>query len=199
FQDGQIDLKAVAASNGLNLTDRFQIKFGFYDNFSFNPSSISGGDGYAIDDVALTCVPSGLTVTQLVDNPNPQPGEAMNFQIIVTNNASITATNAIINFIMASGLQLNGDVVVDGVTAVSGSAPPLVASGLTVVPQQAITIIVPAMLDDDIPPGTVLENKVFVTSDQFGSPPPFKQTVTVSSGSFQLFIPLVILSETKNP
>jgi uncharacterized repeat protein (TIGR01451 family) len=192
FQDGQIDLKAVAASNGLNLTDRFQIKFGFYDNFPFNPSSISGGDGYAIDDVALTCVPSGLAVTQLVDNPNPQPGEAVNFQIVVTNNAPITATNAIINFIMASGLQLNGDVVVDGVTAVSGSTPPLVASGLTVAPQQTITIIVPTMLDDNISPGTVLENVVFVSSDQFGSPPPFKQTVTVSSGSFQLFIPLVI-------
>lgn len=192
FQDGLVDLKAAVADNGLSLTDRFQIKFGFSDNFPFNPGSISGGDGYAIDDVALACVPSGLAVTQLVDNLNPQPGDALNFQIIVVNNETITATNAVINFIMASGLQMNGDVVVDGITAVSGTAPPLVASGLTIAPQQEITIFVPTVIDANLAPGTVLENVVIVSSNEFGSPPPIKRTVTVSAISYQQFIPFII-------
>ena len=192
YQDGTIDLRAVATVNDLTLTDRFQIKFSFSDNFPFNPSTLSGGDGYAIDDVTLTCVPSGLAVTQEVDNLNPQPGEAINFQIIVTNNETIAATNAVVNFLMAAGLEMNGEVVVDGVTAVSGNEPPLLASGLTIGPGQELIITVPTVVANDLPPGTVLENVIIVSSSEFGSPPPVRQTIVVSSGSYQLFIPFAI-------
>ena len=195
YQNGLVDLKTFAVDNGLTLTDRVQIKFGFYDNFPFNTSSISGGDGYAIDDITLTCVPSGLAVTQLVDNLNPQPGEAVNFQIVVTNNETITATNAVINFNMATGLEMNGPVVVDGATAVSGtvsSDPPMLASGLTIGPKQAISIMIPTVVADDIAPGTVLENVITVSSNEFGSPPPTKQLIVVDAGGYQLFIPFVI-------
>lgn len=195
YQSGIIDLKAFAANNDLTLTDRFQIKFNFYDNFPFNPVSLTGGDGYAIDDVVLTCLPSGLAVTQVVDTVFPQPGEAVTFQILLTNNETIAATNADVNFIMASGLQLNGEVIVNGATAVSGtlgSTPPLLASGLTVAPGEIIVFTVPAVVADNVTPGTLLENVILVSSDEFGSPPPVSQTLTVSSGAYQLFVPLVI-------
>ncbi len=55
FQDGSIDLDAAADLAGLTLVDGFQIRFQFEDNFSFNPGNLSGSDGYAIDNVALTC------------------------------------------------------------------------------------------------------------------------------------------------
>lgn len=195
FQNAQVDLKAVASENGLELTDRFQIKFDFYDNFSFNADAVSSGDGYAVDDVSFTCVPKGLAVTQVVDNLNPKPGDAVNFQIVVTNNQPITATNAVISFVMADGLLVNGAVKVDSGTAVSGSLggnPPLVASGLTVAPEQQIIITVPALVSENLTPGTVLENMVIVSSDEFGSPPPTTQSIVVDAGGFQLFIPFVI-------
>jgi len=195
YQDEQIDLKAVALDNGLTLTDRFQMKFGFYDNFPFNSSVLSAGDGYAIDDVSLECVPKGLVVSQQVDNLNPQPGEVVNFQIFVTNNETITATNAIINFIMADGLQLNGEVVVDGGTAVSGeinNEPPLLANGINIFPNQQIVITIPTIVASDLAPGTVLECIVTISSNEFGSPPPTKQSIIIKMDGYQVFIPFVI-------
>jgi uncharacterized repeat protein (TIGR01451 family) len=195
YQNGQVDLKEVASANNLTLTDRFQVKFGFYDNFSFTPSNISTGDGYAIDDVSLTCVPKGLAVTQQVDNQNPQPGAAVTFQIFVTNNEVITATNAIINFMMADGLLLNGEVVVDGATAVPGeisSEPPLLANGINIAPGQQIVITVPTIVASDLPHGTVLESSITISSTEFGSPPPTIHSLVVNGGGHQVFIPFVI-------
>jgi uncharacterized repeat protein (TIGR01451 family) len=195
YQDGQVDLKAAALNNGLTLTERFQIKFGFYDNFSFNPSSIGAGDGYAFDDVSLTCVPKGLVATQQVDNQNPKPGAAVTFQIIVSNNETITATNSIINFIMAAGLQMNGEVVVDGGTAVSGElsgVPPLLADGIDIGPGQEIVITIPTIVAENLAPGTILENIIIVSSNEFGSPPPVSQSLVVEANSYEVFIPFVI-------
>lgn len=195
YQNGQVDLKAAAAANSLALTDRFQVKFGFYDNFSFSPGSISTGDGYAIDDVSLTCVPKGLAVTQQVDNLSPQPGEAVNFQIFVTNNETITATNAVIHFMMDDGLLLNGEVVVDGATAVPGeinTQPPLLANGINIAPGQQIAITVPTVVASDLPSGTVLESSITISSTEFGSPPPTTQAIVVNVGGHQVFIPFVI-------
>ena len=55
FQDGSIDLDQAAAAAGLALVDGFQVRFQFYDNFAFNPGYLDGSDGYAIDNVALSC------------------------------------------------------------------------------------------------------------------------------------------------
>ncbi|WP_420627819.1 S8 family serine peptidase [Candidatus Leptofilum sp.] len=195
FQAGQIALETAVAENSLTLTDRFQIKFGFYDNFPFNAGSIGGGDGYAIDDVRFTCVPRGLAASQQSDNLSPQPGDAVNFQITVTNNETITATNAVINFFLADGLQMNGEVMVDVGTAVSGSfgsSPPLVASGLTIGPGEQVVVTIPTVVSEDLAPGTVLENVLTISSDQFGSPPPVKQEIVVQAGGFAVYIPMVV-------
>ena len=47
YQQAVIDLDQVAATNGLTLNDRFQIKFQFYDNYPV------ASDGYAIDEVRV--------------------------------------------------------------------------------------------------------------------------------------------------
>ncbi|MBK7897638.1 MAG: S8 family serine peptidase [Candidatus Promineifilaceae bacterium] len=194
FQAGQIDLKAVAAANNLALSERFQIKFGFYDNFSFNPTGVGLGDGYAIDDVRFTCVPRGLAASQQADNLKPLPGDAVNFQILVTNNETITATNAAINFFLADGLLINGNVQVERGTAVSGalgSNPPLVASGLIIGPGEQIVITVPTIVSESLTPGTILQNVLTVSSTEFGSPPPVTQEITVQTSGYTVFIPLV--------
>lgn len=195
FQAGQVDLVAAAAANGLTLTDRFQIKFAFRDNFSFAPGGLASGDGYALDDISLTCVPRGLSVAQQVDNAHPVPGDAVTFQIVVTNNEETAATNTQINFEMADGLLLNGPVVVAQGNELSGGLggnPPLIASDLTVLPGQQVTITVPALVSDSLSPGTVLQTVISVSSMEFGSPPPTTQTIVVDAAVNQLFIPLII-------
>ncbi len=75
FQDGLIDLDQVAADAGLTLVDGFQIRFQFYDNVSFDPGYLDGSDGYAVDNVALTCVCSmvldndSVTTTVVENSP----------------------------------------------------------------------------------------------------------------------------------
>ena len=144
--------------------------------------------------MSFTCVPRGLALSQQVDNNHPQPGDAVNFQIIVTNNESITATNAVISFFLADGLLMNGEVVVDVGTAVSGSlggAPPLVAQGLTIGPGEQVIITVPTIVSESLAPGTILENVLTVSSNEFGSPPPVTQEIVVQNNGFAVFIPLV--------
>ena len=48
FQSGAIDLDQAAANAALTLVDGFQLRFQFYDNFSFNPGNLGGSDGYWI-------------------------------------------------------------------------------------------------------------------------------------------------------
>jgi uncharacterized repeat protein (TIGR01451 family) len=71
FQDGSIDLAQAASSNGLTLTDGFQIRFQFYDNFPFNPGNLGGSDGYAIDNVSLTCGCTYELTSDTVTGPTP--------------------------------------------------------------------------------------------------------------------------------
>lgn len=197
FQAGQVDLSAIAAANSLSLTDRFQIKFAFHDNFSFTPGNLSGGDGYALDDISLNCVPApppGLSVVQLADNDHPQPGDTVTFQIVVTNNEATAATNTEINFQMADGLLLNGQITValgEEVSNSLGGNPPLIASGLTVPAGEQVIVTVPALVAEGLAPGTVLANVISVSSTEFGSPPPTTQTIVVDAGLNQVFIPLV--------
>ncbi|MCB8978330.1 MAG: S8 family serine peptidase [Ardenticatenaceae bacterium] len=198
FQQGQVDLVAAAVANDLSVTDHFQIKFAFHDNFSFTPGNLSGGDGYALDDISLNCVPvppPGLSAVQLIDKENPQPGDAVTFQIVVTNNEATEATNTEINFQMAEGLLLNGQVTVEQGTEISsilGGSPPLIASGLTVPGGQQIIITVPALLSENLAPGTVLQNIISLSSTEFGSPPPTVQSIVVNAAVNQVFLPLVI-------
>lgn len=198
FQAGQVDLVAVALANNLSLTERFQIKFAFHDNFSFTPGNLSGGDGYALDDISLSCVPApppGLSAVQFADNETPQPGDAVTFQIVVTNNEETQATNTTINFQMAEGLLLNGQVTVEQGSEIStglGGNPPLIATGLTVPAGEQVIITVPALLSEDLTPGTVLQNVISISSTEFGSPPPTVQSIVVNAGIVQVFLPLVI-------
>ncbi|MCB0167315.1 MAG: matrixin family metalloprotease, partial [Anaerolineae bacterium] len=81
-----INIDAEAAAHSLALNHQFKIKVQGYDNYAFN------GDGYAIDDVSLTCDgqwPS-LSITKTVSTAQPviEPGDAVTYTIVVANNGS---------------------------------------------------------------------------------------------------------------
>ncbi|MEK8018698.1 MAG: SdrD B-like domain-containing protein, partial [Candidatus Parabeggiatoa sp.] len=60
FRNDVVDIVAQAADKGLTLNERFQIKFQFYDNYSIP------GDGYAIDDIQLSCEMPTASIGNLV-------------------------------------------------------------------------------------------------------------------------------------
>ena len=67
YQAGHVDLETVAANNSLSLTRGFQVMFRGYGDDFFKPSNISGGDGYAVDDVQVACSCSTVPVAPTVD------------------------------------------------------------------------------------------------------------------------------------
>ncbi|MCB9098141.1 MAG: matrixin family metalloprotease [Anaerolineales bacterium] len=81
-----IDIDAEAAAHDLSLNHQFKIKIQGYDNYAFN------GDGYAIDDVALTCDPltPNLSISQTVSTAQAliEPGDAITYTIVVANNGN---------------------------------------------------------------------------------------------------------------
>ncbi|MCB0170732.1 MAG: matrixin family metalloprotease [Anaerolineae bacterium] len=84
-----IDIDAEAVAYGLTLNHQFKIKLQGYDNYAFN------GDGYAIDDVSLSCDSQtpNLSITQLVSTAQPliEPGDAITYTIVVANDGSGSA------------------------------------------------------------------------------------------------------------
>ena len=71
YQDATIDLVQAAATNLLSLTDGFQIRFQFSDNWTFIPGNPAGGDGYLIDNVSLSCDCTHELMNMTVSGPTP--------------------------------------------------------------------------------------------------------------------------------
>lgn len=57
YQLFTVDLDAALAAYGLTYNANFKIRFNHFDN-----SSWIGGDGFAFDDISVTCQPNGLTL-----------------------------------------------------------------------------------------------------------------------------------------
>lgn len=114
YHQTTIDIDAAADAHGLALNHQFKIKVQGYDNYAFN------GDGYAIDDVSLTCDPQtpNLSITKTVSTAGPliEPGDAITYTIVVANDGSGSAQNVRIvddlpSFI--NGANLDETVTID--------------------------------------------------------------------------------------
>ena len=193
YQNATLDLKQEALNNGLSLSDSFQIKFGFYDNYPALFSNISGGDGFAIDNVTLSCVPAGLTLTETVNDMSLDPGQLITYTIVVANNDPINATNAIISSTIPHGLNFAGPVILygtSGTVAVDGSDLPIIASGLTIPAFGQITATVPLTADFGVMGGTSLDVLFHAKSDNH------PQWVSDSQAVMMMNAPPVAQAET---
>ncbi|MDX1522553.1 MAG: DUF11 domain-containing protein, partial [Anaerolineae bacterium] len=90
-QDG-LDLDALAATYGLAFNNHFQVKFQFEDNADF-----VNNDGYALDDVQVTCnTQPRLMVAKRVNLAAAPAGTTLNYTIFVTNTTISEADNIVI-------------------------------------------------------------------------------------------------------
>ncbi|MCB0208870.1 MAG: matrixin family metalloprotease [Anaerolineae bacterium] len=91
YHNTTIDIDAEAVAHNLSLNHQFKIKLQGYDNYAFN------GDGYAIDDVSLTCdaATPDLSITKTATTATPliEPGDAITYTIVIANNGNGDAHN----------------------------------------------------------------------------------------------------------
>lgn len=173
YQSASIDLKQFATDNGLQFTNQFQIKFVFYDNYPANFDNLNGGDGYLIDNVALYCEPAGLTLTTTMNETSLDPGQRVTVTMVVENNSTTIATNAVIDSDIPSGFTFAGPVLLHGnsgnVAKDAGDLPTLLSNS-RVEPGGQITLILPLMVDVGQRGGTMLTLRSTLSSDLSAEP-----------------------------
>lgn len=160
YQTAVIDLLQAANNAGLTLSSSAQLRFGFYDNYPASFSNINGGDGYAIDNVSLSCAPVGLTLTDLSSNLSLDPGELITVTLAVVNNDAFVADNAIISSNIPPGLNLAGPVEIHGGSgdaAEDGSELPILVSGLNIPANGQVTVTLPLTADLGLAAGHFFE------------------------------------------
>ena len=170
YQSATLPLHTLAATNGLNFTDQFQIKFGFYDNYAFNPTNVSGGDGYAIDNLSMSCVAAGLTVEGTLNSTTFAPGTQMMLTWTIANPHAETAVNTTLSAALPTGLQFTGPVIVNGSggsVATQSNDLPTVASGMTIPAGGQVTVSLPVSVATGLTGGSSLSVTGQVSSDSY--------------------------------
>jgi uncharacterized repeat protein (TIGR01451 family) len=122
----------------------------------------------------------------------PAPGAAVNYSIVVHNQGFGSATGAVVSDTLDPRLEFLAPVTLDPSSAgTPGSAPPILASELTVPAGQSVTITFRAIISTTgVVSGTVIDNTAAVTSSEVS-------TVTADSVSITVrprrtYLPTVI-------
>jgi uncharacterized repeat protein (TIGR01451 family) len=148
------------------------------------------GSGYGV--YAQRYAPSipTLTLAKTVDNARPDPGQLITYTLTITNSSFLSATHALVSDSLPSELNFVGPVTLDPPGAGSpGTAPPILASGLTISPNTRITLTFPVTVDMGLAQGTPCTNTAAVTSTEVITPQIGVQVVTIPFG---LYLPIVL-------
>lgn len=140
----------------------------------------SGGsirDGLAV----LFTYPSGLRLTKAVDDPLPRPGQRITYTLVV-EASSLDATNAVVSDTLPAGLTFAGPVTLEppqpgAILAQDAGDLPIVASGLTITPQNPITLTMPVTVN--LGAFGDIANTAAVTSTEVITPAVGSRTVLV--------------------
>ena len=113
----------------------------------------------------------GLYLDKSTDEEGVQPGQRLSYTFTVFNAfTDQILTGGVVSDTLAEGLELAGPIEIDPPGAgMAGTAPPLLASDLTVDPGQSVTITVPVTVGDAMTLGIVI-NSASVTSTQVPTP-----------------------------
>jgi uncharacterized repeat protein (TIGR01451 family) len=135
-----------------------------------------------------------LLLAKNVDDSRPQPGQCINYTIIVENDGAADATDGVISDTLPVGLTLAGPVVLFPPTAgVVGTSPVLVTD--LVVPSGAeIRAMFPVTVSSDLADNTLITNTASITSSEIGAPAWGTQTIVVTAGlDHRVYLPLVMV------
>lgn len=157
FQQSNLDIAQLASANNVNLSKQFQIKFSFYDNYPASFENINGGDGYAIDEIELSCEPADLTLNQHVEQMSPDPGQLITYTLVVSNNDPNAVNSAIISSTLPTELTFAGPITLSGgsgIVAQDGSDLPTLVSELSIPGSGQIAISFPVSVRENVKAGT---------------------------------------------
>ena len=125
-----------------------------------------------------------LALIKSVDDGNPEPGQRITFTISVENAGALAATDAVISDTLVPGLSFAGPVTLDGsagsVAQDEGDLPTL-ASGITVVGGERITVTYPVTVQVGQTGGTQITNVAAVTSAEVAVPESGIVSLTVAN------------------
>lgn len=121
-----------------------------------------------------------LTVTQTVDDPRPERGQAITYTVHVTNSGSLSLTTVAVSNTLPSGLSMAGAVSLNGlVGTISQTERGLSITAMTVAVGQAFQLTIPVQLDDS-PPYT-LSNQIETVAAEMIAPVTALTVITTPS------------------
>ena len=134
-----------------------------------------------------------LRLTKSVEGA-PVPGGRIIYTVVITNSGAVTATKAVVLDTLASSLIFAGPVKLEPTGAgTPGTAPPVLASSLTIIPGGRITVTFPVTVTTaGVVSGTVITNTAVVTCSQLTMPVSGTVTATVSVPIKKIYLPLVL-------
>jgi uncharacterized repeat protein (TIGR01451 family) len=100
------------------------------------------------------------------------PGQAVTYTLTVRNSYPDTVmTGGVVSDTLPAGLAFAGPIRLDPPEAGTvGTAPPILASDLTLQPGQAVTVTLPVTVQSDAAPGARLVNRATVASNEVVTP-----------------------------
>ena len=131
-----------------------------------------------------------LILSKTVSSAAPNPGEQIIYTIVVLNNGTAPATNAVISDSRPAGLTF-GTITLDPPGAGVIGTPPTLVTGLTLMsPSGRITVTVPATVSASVTRGSALVNTAAVTSAEVTNPVTDSATITIAA--LKVFLPLIL-------
>ncbi len=168
FNDATIDISAEATSAGVALTSKFQLAFSGNDNFSANFDNPGGGDGYVIDNIALSCnyTLEPLALSGTASESNPEVGEEFEVTFDVNNLADSNQTGLTISATIPREASVVNTVLIFGGSGISTESLPLLVEDGTLSANETMSITIPLTIAEGTSAGESLNITLEVSGDK---------------------------------
>jgi uncharacterized repeat protein (TIGR01451 family) len=148
------------------------------------PSHDYDGDNRPINSVCdIGVYETGYTIemTKLADDASPEPGQIVNFTIVITNS-ELDVTGGSLSDNLPVGLNYLGPISLEPSGAGTvGSYPPALASNLIISYTKKVTVTFPVTIDFGLASGTQIVNISSFTSNEVIAPVLASVTLTVAN------------------
>ena len=184
YNAASIDLASEASTAGINLTSNFQIRFGFYDNFSANPDQYGVSDGYSIDDVSLSCSYNADPLMQSleVDQTTAQVNQAVNYTLAVSNPGLASHSGISITATLTEGMNFSGPInLEDGSSTTQISPQSVFFNDENLAGLESITFTLPISVPAGVTAGSVLPLLITIGSNQQAEPVTISESITIEN------------------
>lgn len=128
----------------------------------------------------LPLPPPNLSLAPAPSTLNPQPGQALNYLLTLTNSGAGPATNARLATTLPSGLTLAGPITLNPPSAGTIGTLPNAITGLTLNAGQSATVAIPVVVNWGQAAGTLITHTATLTSAEIITPLTTTSVITVA-------------------